>query len=104
MNYYLIGNILLIVVVLFLFMSNSNKKKEMDNLKNAKKEEIKVIFKDEWNAEEKTYKQKRADQETTLRILDEKIKDLELINKIYREKSTGNKHSNIVYKYEENYC
>ena len=41
MNYYLIGNILLIVVVLLLFMSNSNKRKEMDNLKNAKKEEIK---------------------------------------------------------------
>ena len=37
-------------------------------------------------------------------VLNEKIKDLELINKIYREKSTGNKHSNIVYKYEENYC
>lgn len=49
----------------------------MDNLKNAKKEEIKVIFKDEWNEEEKTYKQKRADQETTLRILDEKIKERE---------------------------
>lgn len=77
MNYYLIGNILLIVVVLFLFISNSNKRKEMDNLKNAKKEEIKEIFKDEWNAEEKTYKQKRADQETTLRILDEKIKERE---------------------------
>ena len=37
-------------------------------------------------------------------VIDEKIKDLELVNKIYREKSTGNKHSNIVYKFEENYC
>ena len=37
-------------------------------------------------------------------VLDEKIKDLKFINKIYKEKSTGNKHSNIIYKFEENYC
>lgn len=37
-------------------------------------------------------------------IFNEKIKDLKFILKIYREKSTGNKKSNIVYKYEQKCC
>ena len=77
MNYQLIGNILLIVAAIVLIFTIRKQDKKIDNLKNAKKEEIREIFKDEWNAEEKTYKQKRADQETTLRILDEKIKERE---------------------------
>ena len=77
MDYRLIGNILLIIAALVLIFTVRKQDKTIDELKNAKKDEIKEIFKEEWNEEEKTYMQKRASQEMALQKLDTQIAERE---------------------------
>lgn len=84
--------IILLSLILIICIININKRsKEINKIKQLKKEELKEIFKESWDKEEKDFNLKRANLLTEEKEIESKVAQLE---KIFKEKENQYKSIN----------
>lgn len=81
MNVNIILIILLSIVVILYIINLIKENKEINELKNTKKEELKNVFKERWDKEEKDFSLKKAKLQIREKEIENKIAQLETIFK-----------------------